>query len=216
MTAQILTLAPRNAPNTDNGTVPPARQRNADVRRREHLEQSEVDQLIRTAKDNRNGHRDATMILLAYRHGLRVSELIDLRWSDVTDLGVAARAKLSIRRAKGSISASNPLEEDEVHALRKLRKDSPDSGYIFTSERGDPISAAGFRKMLSRLGEAAGLGALKIHPHMLRHTGGHLMVGGAMDLRTIAERLGHANLQNTRRYSAVNLERTRGFWHRHK
>ena len=75
------------SPATENGTVakrrPPKRRRNAEVRAREYLTNAEVEQLIKAAGDNRRGHRDATMILLAYRHGLRVSELVGLRWEQI-------------------------------------------------------------------------------------------------------------------------------------
>lgn len=132
---------------------------------------SEIAKLRRHAS-----HRDATMILMAYRHGLRVAELCALEWRHVVDLERQRRASVIVERPKSSISGTHPLEPDEVAALRRLRKEEPDTVYVFTSSRGDKLSPAGFRKMLSRLAVAAGLEDLRIHPHMLRHTAGQILV----------------------------------------
>jgi site-specific recombinase XerD len=70
-------------PTTVNRTVTPNRPPDKDLRTREHLTEAEVERLIKAAQDNRYGHRDATMILVAYRHDLRVAELVDLRWEQV-------------------------------------------------------------------------------------------------------------------------------------
>lgn len=196
-----------------NGTKPPRRQKNAALRKREHLTEAEIKQLRQQAS-----HRDSTMILIAYRHGLRVSELCALEWRDVIDLDHAARASLQVERLKGSISGTHPLEPDEVTALRRLRKESePGDVYLFQGRDGDKLSPAGFRKMLSRLAVAAGLADLHIHPHMLRHTAGQLLVD-KMPLGMLADYLGHAQIQNTRIYSRANGERFRGIWRqqRHK
>src|SRR6516162_8176140 len=142
------------APSTLNGTVgnrlrPPRRRRNADVRAREYLTDSEVDRLIKVAASNRYGHRDATMILVAYRHGLRVAELVALRW-DAIDFG---HGRLHVSRVKGSAESVHPLSGRELRALRRLKREQePASPFIFTSERGAPFTPAGFRKMIARLG----------------------------------------------------------------
>jgi type 1 fimbriae regulatory protein FimB/type 1 fimbriae regulatory protein FimE len=83
----------------------PVRKPNAAYRSREHLTEREVERLIEAAKDNRWGHRDATMVLLAFRHGLRASELVDLRWEQV-DL---ENAILHVRRVKQGTPATHPL-----------------------------------------------------------------------------------------------------------
>ena len=100
-------------------------------------------------------------------------------------------------------------------ALRRLRKEQPDAVYVFQSMRGDKLSAAGFRKQLSRLADAAGLGDLHIHPHMLRHSAEQMLVN-KMQLGMLADYLSHAQIQNTRIYSRANGERFRGIWRRHK
>jgi integrase len=198
----------QGAADTGNGTNPPRRLPNSARRSREHLTETEIERLRKHA-----GHRDATMILLAYRHGLRVSELVSLEWRHITDLERQSRASLMVERLKGSISGAHPLEPDEVTALRRLRKEQPDAVYVFQSMRGDKLSAAGFRKMLSRVADAAGLADLHVHPHMLRHTAGQMLVD-KMPLGMLADYLGHAQIQNTRIYSRANGERFRGIWRR--
>jgi integrase len=153
---QVVTLRTRSGPSTKNGTVPPKRRTNADVRTREHLSEREVDQLMKAARDDgrRYGSRDATMILVTFHHALRVSELVNLRWSDID----FKAARLNVRRIKGSISGVHPIEGDELRALRKLHTENPHTEFAFVTERGGPMSAAGFRKMLARLADDAGMG----------------------------------------------------------
>ena len=137
------------APTTVNGKVahrPPRRRRNADVRAREYLTDSEVNRLIAVAGKNRYGHRDATMVLVAYRHGLRAGELVTLRW-DTIDF---AHGRLHASRLKGSSESVHPLSGRELRALRRLRREQdPASTFIFMSERGAPFTPAGFRKMVA-------------------------------------------------------------------
>lgn len=213
MTAQILTLPARSPAATVKGTVTPPRRNNASVRRREHLTEAEIEKLLKAAGRGFYGHRDRTAILVCFRHGLRVAELCALTWDDVTDLQHANRATLNVRRLKGSVSGAHPLEPDEVTALRRLRQERPGDVFVFTTERGGAFTPAGFRKLLSRLGEAAGLGSLRIHPHMLRHSTGYALANReGVTTRDVAEVLGHANLNNTRRYAALNAARFRGIW----
>jgi len=106
-----------SAPNTLNGKVPPPRRKNSEVRSREHLTPDEVEQLINAAKSvGRHGHRDATLILMAYRHGLRVSELVAIRW-DMVDL---KQGLLHVSRLKNGVTSTHPLRGPELRALRKL------------------------------------------------------------------------------------------------
>src|SRR5215510_10753582 len=131
---------------------------------REYLTEKEVDRLIEAAKGNRWGHRDATAILIAYRHGLRASELVALRWSDIE----LQTGRLHVRRAKGGTASVHPISARESRALRRLQRESPASRYVFISERGAPLSVAGYQRMVARAGEAAGFPFL-VHSHMLRH-----------------------------------------------
>ena len=143
------------------------------------------------------------MILVAFRHGLRSSELVDLRWDQID----FTHALLHVRRAKKGTPATHPIVGDEMRALRKLQRDQdPKSPFVFTSERGSPFTTAGFARMLERAGEAARL-ALKVHPHMLRHA-----CGFAHDTRALQAYLGHRNIQHTVRYTELSPGRFKDFW----
>ena len=198
-------LAPQS-PTTDNRTVP-LRRPNAELRTREHLTKDEVEKLIEGAGANRAGGRDALMILLAFRHGLRASEVCDLRWEQV-DFKAAA---LHVRRTKGGTPATHPLTGRELRGLRKHQREAPPSAFVFTSERGAPLSAPGFSRMVERAGRAAGLG-IKVHAHMLRHACGFALANAGHDTRALQAYLGHANIQNTTRYTALAEGRFKGFW----
>ena len=128
------------APILKKRTVDKGRPANRDLRSREHLTLSEVERLIEAAKANRCGLRDATMILLAFRHGLRASEAIDLRWDQVDFDG----AVLHVRRAKGGTPSTHPLTGRELRALRRLQREGAASPFVFVSERGAPFSVSGF------------------------------------------------------------------------
>ena len=196
------------APTTENRTVTPRRRPNAELRTREHLTETEVGKLIKAAGKNRWGHRDATMILVAYRHGLRVSELVDLRW-DQMDF---AHARLHVRRVKQGTPSTHPIIGDEMRALRQLqREQEPRSTFVFTSERGSPFSTAGFARMIERAGEAAKLG-FKAHPHMLRHACGFALANKGHDTRALQAYLGHKNIQHTVRYTELAPTRFKDFW----
>jgi type 1 fimbriae regulatory protein FimB/type 1 fimbriae regulatory protein FimE len=199
-------IAP-SSPTIENRTVVPLRRRNAELRTREYLTPAEVDKLIDAAKQNRHGHRDATMILVAYRHGFRPSELVDLRWDQVD----FASARLHVRRAKKGTPATHPLMGDEMRALRKLRKEAPHADFVFTSERGAPFSTAGFAKLIERAGEAAKL-SFKVHPHMLRHACGYKLANDGHDTRSLQAYLGHKNIQHTVRYTELSPARFKNFW----
>src|SRR6516165_6526819 len=174
------------APGTVNRTVTPRRPPNGDLRTREYLTEAEVERLLKATRGNRWAHRDATMILVAYRHGLRASELTDLRWDQVDFNG----ALLHVRRAKKGTPATHPIRGDELRALRKLqREQEPKSPFVFTSERGAPFSTAGFARMIERAGEAANF-SFKPHPHMLRHACGFALANKGHDTRALQAYLG--------------------------
>ena len=199
-------------PNSESGTVgklrPPNRIANDKLRGREYLTEAEISRLKKEAtKRNRHGFRDATMVMTAYRHGLRSAELCDLRWDQI-DLSAG---KIHVRRVKNSAPSTHILDGTEIRALRRLKKEQePGSQFVFTSERGSPFTTAGFRKMLARLGEAAKIG-FPIHPHMLRHATGFKLANDGVDTRAIQDYLGHKSIANTVRYSRLSPERFKAF-----
>jgi integrase len=195
------------SPTIVNRTVTPRRRPNAELRTREHLTDREVARLIEAAKQNRYGHRDATMVLLAYRHGLRASELCDLRWDQV-DFN---RAVLHVRRVKQGTPATHPLTGLEMRALRKLQRESEASPFVFVSERGAPFSTAGFARMLERAADGGGL-QIKAHPHMLRHACGFKLANDGVDTRALQAYLVHKSIQHTVRYTELAPTRFKGFW----
>jgi site-specific recombinase XerD len=189
---------------TETGTVVNSPGMTAPVR--PYLTPDEVERLATAARARgRHGHRDATMILLAYRHGLRVSELVTLRWDQI-DLKIG---RIHIHRLKGSESGPHPLSGIEIRALRRVQKDAP-GPFVFMTERKAPMTSSGFFKMLSRAAESAGIDG--VHPHILRHACGYKLVNDGVDTRTIAAYLGHRNLQNTSRYTAMSATRFNGLW----
>ena len=187
-------------------TVAPRRRSNRELRPREHLTEIEVAKLIEAAKRNRHGHRDATMILICFRHGLRASELCELQWSDLE----FETATLHLRRAKNGTAAIHPLLGDELRALRALKREAK-SPFMFVSERGAPFTVAGLQKLAERAGIAAKI-PFKVHPHMLRHATGYVLANKGTDTRTLQSYLGHRSIQSTVRYTELAPGRFKNLW----
>src|SRR5476651_151339 len=139
-------------PATQKRAVTPRRRPNSELRSREHLTETEVERLIEAAKDNRYGHRDATTILVAYRHGLRASEVCDLRWEQID----WNSATLHVRRVKSGKPSTHPVRGDELRALRKLKREEPKSPFVFVSERGGPFTTDSFNWMIRTLSDVTG------------------------------------------------------------
>jgi integrase len=194
-------------PAIERRTVMPRRAKNSDLRTREYLTELEIEALMAAARQNRHGQRDATLILIAFRHGLRASEAVDLRWDQV-DFN---RAVLHVRRAKRGTPSVHPLGGSEMRALRRLQRESEASPFVFVSERGAPFTTAGFARMMERAGGLAGLG-LKVHPHMLRHACGFALANAGHDTRALQAYLGHRNIQHTVRYTELAPDRFKDFW----
>ena len=181
--------------------------------RRRYLTPPEMDKLIAAAKANGKGRqairkgRDALMILLAYRHGLRVSELVSLQWSAI-DLTIG---NIHIARKKNGISTVHPLSGIELRALKKLRRENPHARFVFLSNRDQPMTRQNFNVVLDDLGRAAGF-EFPIHPHMLRHSTGYKLANDGVDTRSLQHYLGHKNIQHTVRYTELNANRFNGWW----
>jgi|SRR5579862_4119641 len=202
MTAHLHLVAPRN----ENRTVP-SRPANAELRPREYLTPAEVEKLTREARKGRYGHRDATLILIAYRHGLRAIEVCDLEWSQVE---FGRTATLHVRRAKNGKPAAHPLRGDEVRALRELKRQT-EGGFVFETERGGPFTPDAVNRLVKRIGERTGF-PFQVHVHMLRHACGYALANKGHDTRAIQDWLGHRSIQHTARYTELSQERFRDFW----
>jgi type 1 fimbriae regulatory protein FimE len=204
---QIIDLASRRKPLpiSVNGRVhPPRRKSNTETRTREYLTPDEIARLIKAAKASRYPARDQALIEIAYRHGLRVSELIALRWDQID----WKAGTIHVNRLKGGIPSVHPLRGPELRALRSIKSES---SYVFCSERGGPMTASNVRKIVAKLGTEAKM-PFSVHPHMLRHSTGYKLANDGHDTRSLAHYLGHANLQNTARYTALSPNRFKDFF----
>jgi integrase len=203
MSAQLRLIKPRHK----NRSVP-ARPPNAALRTREYLTPAEIEKLIKEARRGRYGHRDATLILIAFRHGLRAAEICDLEWSQVE---FGRSPSLHVRRVKNGKPSVHPLRGDEIRPLRELRRQFPDSGFVFATERGGPFTPDAVNRHIKRLGERAGF-AFPVHAHMLRHGCGYALANKGHDTRAIQDWLGHRSIQHTVRYTELSPIRFKDFW----
>ena len=193
---------------TSKNLQPPRRRPNSELRSREYLTPLEVDALINGAKSvGRHKHRDATLILIAYRHGLRVSELVSLRWDQV-DL---KQGKLHVNRLKNGSPSIHPLRGPEIRALRWVQRDYQCGPYVFSTERQGPLTTSTVRKLIARAGNKAEL-PFPVHPHMLRHACGYKLANDGQDTRAIQHYLGHRNITHTCRYTELTSKRFDNFW----
>lgn len=182
-----------------------------DSRGKDFLTEAEMKSFLDAARQGRHGVRDYLMMLITYRHGLRVSELVDLRRKDL-DL---ESARLYVRRKKGSLSTHQPIEGDELRALRawlRERDDHPSahSSYFFLSERG-PMTRQAVNYLVAEIGKRAKL-RFHVHPHMLRHSTGYYLANRGYDTRLVQDYLGHKNIAHTVRYTRTAASRFEGLW----
>jgi integrase len=203
----MTTLVQLRPPQAEKPTVSPGRDKNAAYRQREYLTEAEIEQILAAAGASRNPVRDRLLILLAYRHALRVSELVDVRVEQI-DLKAGT---IHIRRAKNGTPGIHGLQGDELRLIRALVRENPHSQFLFLSERKAPLSIDGAQKLVERLGAAAGL-AFPIHVHMLRHSAGYALAGRGVDTRTLQSFMGHRSIANTVIYTAVADKRIRNIW----
>ncbi|KAM3106182.1 tyrosine-type recombinase/integrase [Phormidesmis sp. 146-33] len=181
----------------------PTRQKNKVYRSREHLTPNEAMHLIKVAGERgRHRLRDRTLLLMMFRHGLRVGEASLLKWDAV----MFDERNISITRLKGSESGIHRLQTDELEALMQLKECYPGNYHLFVDERGKKLSTGAIAKIVMRSGELADL-PLPVHPHMLRHSCGYYLAEQGLPTRDIQEYLGHKNIQHTVRYTAANPAR---------
>jgi len=189
----LVVVGTEPAPSTDLDTT----------QKRKWLTEDEVERLVRCA----DADRDKAMILMAYRHGYRVSELIQLEWRMV-DLDAG---RVHVKRSKGSDDSVQPLGGRALRWLRKLRRAQPvGSRYVFVTRLGGPMTRNGFYKRLAKAAANAGIDG--VHPHLLRHACGFKLVNDGMDTLSLAAYLGHRQLSNTRRYTKMSAHRFEGLW----
>ena len=175
------------------------------------LTTSEMKKFLEAARKGRHGVRDYCLMLTAYRHGLRVSELIDIRHKDLD----FDSARIYVRRLKGSLSTHQPIEGDELRSIRawlKIRENYPNanSNYLFLSERG-PLTRQAVNYLVQQIGKRTKLN-FKVNPHMLRHSTGYYLANKGCDTRLIQDYLGHRNITHTVRYTRTAAHRFEGLW----
>jgi len=203
-TAKKPTVRPSRAKNR-------GRAENTTYRSREYLTEAEIERLLAAAGKSRNPVRDRLLVLMAYRHALRVKELVNLQVDEI-DLKAAT---IHIRRAKNGTPGIHGLQGDELRLIRALmRENGTHCRYLFISERGTPLSIDGAQKLIERLGKAARL-PFPIHIHMLRHSAGYALAGRGVDTRTLQAFMGHRSISNTVIYTAVADKRLRNIWQKH-
>jgi type 1 fimbriae regulatory protein FimB/type 1 fimbriae regulatory protein FimE len=194
-------------PFSEQSRTTPRKPTNISQREREYLTKNEVHQLIDAAKRiGRYGKRDALMILLSYRHGFRVSELVALQWHQI-DLETG---KMHVNRSKKGDSSVHLLQGDEIRSLRELKRTSPESPFVFVSERLAPFTTRAIHKIVSKAGVAARF-PFTVHCHMLRHACGYQLANSGQDTRAIQAYLGHKNINHTVKYTALCSDRFKDF-----
>jgi type 1 fimbriae regulatory protein FimB len=178
---------------------------------RKHLTGREVERLIEATKGSRNEARDRCILLLMFRHGLRVSEACRMKRDQVdTESRV-----LHVARLKAGLSTTQPLRGDELRAigawLKERARMKPTGATFFVSEQREPLHRSTVNLALRKYSVAAGL-PLLAHPHMLRHACGFALADQGADTRLIQDYLGHRNIQHTVRYTATNPARFEKLW----
>ena len=187
---------------------PPVKKKNTELRTREHLTLTEIKRVRKELKKHpRQGHRNDTLCLMMFKHALRVSETVNLKWEQV-DLD---EGRLHVNRMKNGRSSTHPLQGDTIRALRQLQRLYPKTPYLFCSERKTPLATRSVHQIIAEAGEAAGL-PFPIHPHMLRHSTGFYLANKGIDTRTIQEYMGHARIDNTVIYTTLDANRFNTLW----
>lgn len=188
-------------------TFIPTRKKNKEYRSREFLTLEEVEALLEVAQSGRKFQaRNYALVLIMFRHGLRAQEASNLRWDAI----LWGERKISINRCKNGLDGVHPLKDDELKVLQELKAQS-ESQFIFSSERGKQLTAPAIAQVINRLGDAANLG-FKVHPHQLRHACGYYMANKGYTTRDIQAYLGHRNIQNTEKYTALSSARFNDIW----
>ena len=184
-----------------------SRATDAHERVKDFLDPSEIDRLLAAAKEGRHGVRDHLLLLMMYRHGLRVSETITLRLKALN----LKQSSLWVKRIKNSLSTQQPIPGDELRAIKRYLSTRDDKlPWLFVSERGQPLTRQAVNYIIAQAGKRAKLG--HVHPHMLRHSCGYYLANKGVDFRTAQDFLGHRDPKHTVRYTRVAGHRFEGLW----
>ena len=191
--------------------MPAKKNETVDQQTKNFLTENEMKKFLAAARQGRHSARDYCLMLVCYRHGLRVSELIDIRLKDL-DLETG---RIYVRRLKGSLSTHQPIEGDELRAIRawlRMRENYPNaaSNYLFLSERG-MLTRQAVNYLVEQIGSRAKFN-FKVNPHMIRHSTGYYLANKGCDTRLIQDYLGHKNITHTVRYTRTSAHRFEGLW----
>ena len=181
---------------------------NKQLRDREYLTEGEIYLLIKAIrKYSRNDLRDETIVMMMFRHGLRVTEVINLKWEQID----FKEGLLHVSRVKNGKDSVHPITGVELRLLRRLERQSNKQRHLFLSERKSPITNTVINRMVQKAGDRAGI-EFPVHPHMLRHACGFYLANKGTDLRTIQMYLGHVNIANTVIYTQLSSSKFNGLW----
>ena len=200
-------LAPKRRSVKSDASAAPDGAADGHERAKDFLTAAELAALLEAAKAGRHGTRDHLLLMMMFRHGLRVSEAVSLRLDEL-DLD---RSMLWVHRLKGGLSVQQPVAGDELRAVRRyLATRQGDLPWLFLSERGQPLTRQAVSYLVDVAAERAGLAG--VHPHTLRHSCGYYLANKGHDLRLIQDYLGHRDPRHTVHYTRTAGRRFEGLW----